>query len=93
MGLLLPAGKAALFNEFLVNLHVKLARVPVNSLHLSPFNVIIKSEKPNPTEPASLTVNVKVSADNEAAVTDAVLVASNEYPQFEHTAGIPLTLR
>lgn len=91
--MLVPAGKAALFNEFLLNLHVKLERVPVNKLHLSPLRVIIKSEKTNPTDPESLIDNVNVSADNEAAVTKAVLVTSKEYAQFKHTAGMELTLR
>ena len=55
--------------------------------------MIIKSANVNPTAPESVTVNVNVSVDNEAALTEAVLLASNEYPQFEHTAGILFTLR
>lgn len=93
IGLLFPAGKAAFSNEFWLNLHVREERVPDIWLHLSPFKVINKSENTNPTDPASLTVNVNVSVDNEAAVTAGVLVALNEYAQFEHTAGIWLTLR
>lgn len=46
-------------------------------MHRYPFNVIFKSEKVNPTDPGSVIVNVKVSAVNDAAVTAAVLVASN----------------